>query len=539
MSLTAQGADISLSKGPSAGGNTLALQLVGSNSAAQAVGRDELVTKTNYLIGNDSSAWLTNISNYGQVEYRNVYAGVDLVYSGDQGQLTYDFEVAPGANAGAIRLAIQGAESMNLDARGDLVLQTAGGNVVEQAPVVYQVLNGTRQAVSSAFVLDGNGQVGFQLGAYDHTRALVIDPTLNYSSYLPGASYAVAVDSSGDVYVTGAASTNYPTTPGAFETSGDGVFVAELNPTGTAEVFATYLGDSAPLPSGGSAVGGGIALAASGYIYVTGFAGTDFPTTIGFAIATSTSTTPTGFVSVLDPGGSGLLYSTYLPGVGDSQEWINAGAIAVNSSGDAYVTGTVDTTGFVTTSNAFQATDPGTGDEAFFTEINPFASGSPSSPFLMYSTYLGGSVTNLGNNKTEGTGIAAYSGTAYLTGVTDYTNFPTTTGAFESTYSAAVSGGLRRHHQPVVVWLGVPARFDLPWGNHRLDGHSAHRARGSRRHARNRAGDRRGRPRATFTLRAVQTPAGHRRRAISRPPRAPSRLPTRARRGARRWGMRS
>ena len=155
----------------------LQIQLVGANAGALGVGQDELVAKTNYLVGSDPSQWHTNIVNYGKVEYQNVYAGINLVYYGtNQGQLEYDFVVAPGVNPGTIRLSIQGAQSIMLDAQGNLVLHTAGGDLVQHAPVIYQELDGQRQSVAGAFVLDGDNQISFQIGIYDASLPLIIDP---------------------------------------------------------------------------------------------------------------------------------------------------------------------------------------------------------------------------------------------------------------------------------------------------------------------------------------------------------------------------
>src|SRR5205085_3481250 len=149
--------------------------------------------------------WHANIANYGKVEYQNVYPGVNLIYYGNQQQLEYDFVVRPGADPGAIGLSFQGADQMSLDAAGNLVLHTSGGDVVEHAPVVYQDLGGARQAIAGQYVLGDNGQVGFAVGAYDASRPLIIDPVLSYSTYLGGNgvdhSYGIAVDGSGNAYI--------------------------------------------------------------------------------------------------------------------------------------------------------------------------------------------------------------------------------------------------------------------------------------------------------------------------------------------------
>src|SRR5262249_53111462 len=162
----------------------LRLGLVGANPAASVSGLDQLPGVSNYFIGNDPGKWLRDIPTYSRVEYQNVYPGINLVYYGNQGQLEYDFVLGPGANPGGIRLSVQGTLGVGPDAAGDLRLHTAGGDVVEHAPVVYQDVGGKRQSVAGRFVLQGNGQVGFRVGAYDHRVALVIDPVLAYSTYL-------------------------------------------------------------------------------------------------------------------------------------------------------------------------------------------------------------------------------------------------------------------------------------------------------------------------------------------------------------------
>src|SRR5262249_55971859 len=186
-------------------GDVLRMQVLGASATAQVLGLDRLPGTSNYLIGTDPTNWHTGIVNYARAEYQNLYPGIDLVYYGNQRQLEYDFVVAPGASAKVITLAFQGAEGLSLDAQGNLVLHTAGGDVVEQAPVLYQESAGARQAVSGRYVLEGDGQVGFTVGAYDSSKPLIIDPVLSYSTYLGDGDFAdgIAVDSAGNAYVTG------------------------------------------------------------------------------------------------------------------------------------------------------------------------------------------------------------------------------------------------------------------------------------------------------------------------------------------------
>jgi hypothetical protein len=405
--------------------DALSLQLVGANPSAQPVGQDLLITRSNYFIGNDPSKWLTNVPNYGQVEYQNVYAGINLVYYGNQGQLEYDFVLAPGADSSAIRLSIQGAQSVSLDAQGNLVLHTTGGDVVEHTPVVYQDIGGKRQSVSGRFVLEGHGQVGFQVGAYDRGAPLVIDPVLVYSTYLGGSGddygNGIAVDSSGNAYVTGVSpSINFPTTQGAVQSSyvgssGGGnsdIFISKLNTSGTALVYSTYLGGSA-YGAGGTA----IAVDTSGDAYITGLAGPSFPTTPG--AFQQKSSFGGAFVTELNPTGSALVYSTYLTGSFGSDEGLG---IAVNAAGNAYVTGFAVSLDFPTTPNSFepQYPDPQGGAQGygvtFVAEFNSTGSA------LVYSTFLGGLTSYIDD---QGNAIAVDSaGDAYVAGATDATDFP-------------------------------------------------------------------------------------------------------------------
>src|SRR5262249_4435974 len=144
------------------------LALVGADSNAAAAGRNQLDNKTNYFIGDDPSHWYTDIPNYAQVQYQNVYPGVDLVYYGNsQNQLETDYTLAPGVDPSVIRLGVQGAQSLQLDAHGNLVITAGQSTLTEQAPVLYQDINGVRQPVSGGYVLLGDNQVGFQVGPYD------------------------------------------------------------------------------------------------------------------------------------------------------------------------------------------------------------------------------------------------------------------------------------------------------------------------------------------------------------------------------------
>ncbi len=164
----------------------LRMKLVGSNAAPEIVGTEELPGKSNYMIGNDRSDWRTGIPNYKRVEYKQVYPGVDLVYYGNQRQLEYDFVVAAGADPKSIEMEIEGAKRLTLDRKGNLVIQTAKGKMVQKAPVIYQESDGSRQTVAGKYLLKGRNRIGFHIEAYDATRPLIIDPILVYSTYIGG-----------------------------------------------------------------------------------------------------------------------------------------------------------------------------------------------------------------------------------------------------------------------------------------------------------------------------------------------------------------
>ena len=259
------------------------MELTGSNRDAHVIGEELQPGKSNYFRGRDPAQWRTNVPTYGRVRYRQVYAGIDLVYYGNQRRLEYDFVVAPGADPKAIRLAFQGAERLFVDPDGNLVLKLQDGHLTLHRPVAYQEINGSRHTVNSAFEMLAANGVGFSLGPYDQSRPLIVDPVIGYSSYLGGGSdetpYAIAVDSAGNAYVTGLTySASFPTTAGAFQETGIGAdaFVTKLNASGSGLVYSTYIS--------GSHIewGTGIAVDPSGNAFVAGKTfSSDFPTTVG------------------------------------------------------------------------------------------------------------------------------------------------------------------------------------------------------------------------------------------------------------------
>ena len=403
---------------PKAGG-VLRMKLVKANPAAKVTGADELAGPRNYFIGNDPAKWRSNIPTYAKVKYDGIYPGIDLVYYGNRRQLEYDFTVAPGADPRRIQFDVRGAKLIRRDEHGDLVLQMGEGEIRWHKPVVYQEKNGTRQEIAAHYAITDANRVGFEVAKYDASRPLYIDP-LFYSTYLGGSGgdggNSIAVDSSGNAYVSGNTnSTDFPAVnPLQSINAGNiDIFVAKINPTGSALIYSTYLGGSE------NDFNPDIAVDSAGNACVTGYTdSSNFPTMNPLQPAYGGN--GDAFVAKLNPTGSALVYSTYLGG--SSGE--SGGGIAVDSSGDAYVTGSTSSTDFPI-KNPLQPEYgggyPNAGD-AYVSKIN--AAGSA----LVYSTYLGGSGSDGGYS------IAVNSaGNAYVTGHTGSFNFPVTPGAFQTT----------------------------------------------------------------------------------------------------------
>ncbi|HUP71174.1 MAG TPA: SBBP repeat-containing protein [Acidimicrobiales bacterium] len=357
-------------------GEVVRMRLSGAATGRSGEGSKPLPGVTNYLLGTNQAKWVTDIPGFAKVSYRDVYPGIDVVYYGDAEQrLEYDFNVAPGADTSVIAISIEGHRGLSVDPGGNLVVATGAGDLRQKRPVIYQQIDGERREVSGAYRIDGQ-LVRFDIGNYDESLPLVIDPVLTYSSYLGGTgadeANSVAVSRSGGfAYVTGTTqSADFPyTSPGpADDARANDVFVAKFatSATGAASLlYATYLGgsmhpDGPPRPctpnaagqctpdpgplkrayiypngTGGDDFGLGIAVDAAGVAYVTGATtSNDFPTTpnayddtcgtrddekCDFSTHNETEVyiASDAFVTALDPAGSGLVYSTYLGGSGD------------------------------------------------------------------------------------------------------------------------------------------------------------------------------------------------------------------------------
>ncbi|AXC16143.1 Cell surface protein (plasmid) [Acidisarcina polymorpha] len=376
------------------------MELDGASQGVRVAGEEPLPGKSNYFIGSDPSKWHTNVPTYSKVKYSNVYPGIDLVYYGSQQQLEYDFVVARNADPKQARLRFTGASKLKLNHDGDLEIVAKDGEIAFHKPVAYQMKDGQRQPVEGRFQLLAKNTVGFAVKDYDHSRELVIDPVLGYSTYLSGSGsaedtegLAIAVDKSGQAVVTGFTdSTTFPVTSGAYQPTleefAQDAFVTKLNSTGTGLIYSTFLGGSS------GATGSAVALDSAGDAYVAGNAGLDFPTTGGAFQTTARCVQgkyecAIGFVTELNPQGSALVFSTYLGGSGRSLAFGDAVlGLALDVHENIYVTGYAASLDFPVTPGAFQTTNKAPADNPYNAFLSKLSAGGA---HLVYSTYLGGS----------------------------------------------------------------------------------------------------------------------------------------------------
>lgn len=411
-------------------------RFIGANRSIMLRGSKELSGKVNYFVGKDRQNWKTNIPTYEEIVYQGLYPGIDVAFSGTQGQVKSEFRVAAGADYRKILVAYEGIDGLSLSDAGDVVIKSGPQKLKETKPYIYQMIDGKKVEIGGRYVV-GRNQYGFELESYNPNHLLIIDPQIVFSTYLGGSKFdsaqGVAIDPLGHVYVTGfTGSSNFPTaSPWQAEIAKEedsnrirrDVFVTKFNPSGSQLVFSTYLGGIK------EDYGWGIAVDSSGNVYVAG--GTDsidFPTANPFQEEKGGGASwndpgysrKDAFVAKLNAGGSELIYSTYLGGSGDDEAW----AIAIDAMSNAYITGNTSSRNasndFPTTDSAYQPNYGGGYEfpkdfgDAFVAKFN--SSGTD----LIYSTYLGG------NSHDEAHDIAIdASGNAYVTGFTRSSNFPT------------------------------------------------------------------------------------------------------------------
>ena len=389
------------------------LDFVGSLPGVHPAGEARTETGYSYFKSRPQD-WRTGVPSYSRLVYRELWPGIDLVYSGTADRLKHEFIVRPGADPSAIRLVYRGATSVTLNGSGELEVETPLGGFRDEKPVAYQERGGERTPVPMAFRLDEGRAYGFEVGAYDKSLPLVLDPaTIIYCGFIGGAAddrgNAIAIDASGNAYVTGSAgSYDFPVAVGpdlSFnnQSGGTDAFVAKINAAGTGLVYCGFIGGA------GNDVGSGIAVDSSGNAYVTGWTfSQDFPAVVGPGLSYHGNITQysDAFVTKVDASGTGLIYSGFVGGTSDDL----AGGIAVDTSGNAYIAGSTDSSDFPRAGGP-DLSHNGSRD-AFVAKVNASGTG------FSYSGFIGGLAAD------GATAIAVdASGCAYVTGYTN--SYPT------------------------------------------------------------------------------------------------------------------
>jgi hypothetical protein len=405
------------------------LSFSGSNPNPKLEPFKRLETVISFFKGKDPSNWHTKVPAWGGVRYKELYPGVDLVLEGEAGRIKMRWEALPCAELEKLRMRVEGAREVSLEG-GNLVLVTDVGEFSLRLPV----LEGVEGRLEVEEIPGEDGAIAYEVSSpwaeEGETTAFqsADNPSdLLYGTFLGGveslepspsqAGHAIAVGEDGSAYVTGYTNAvDFPTTPGAFDTSQNGskdAFVAKLNPNGSSLSYGTFIGGSS------GDYGSGIAVDGGGNAYVTGETwSSDFPTTPG-AFDTSHNGWDDAFVVKLNPNGSSLSYGTFIGG----SDYDSGRGIAIDGGGNAYVTGYTDSPDFPTTSGAFDTSLDGWAD-AFVVKLDPNGSS------LVYGTFIGGS------DGDKGWGIAVDGGgNAYVTGETGSSDFPITPGAFDTSHN--------------------------------------------------------------------------------------------------------
>jgi hypothetical protein len=404
----------------------------GASPTAHAWVANELPGRSNYFFGKDSTAWRTGVKHYQRINVAEIYPGISLSYHGNGADIEYDLNVSPRSDPEQVTLSVRGsAGGLSIDADGTLVIPTALGEARHSRPIAYQIRNGIRNIIEAAYEITGENTVKFRIGEYDTDAALIIDPTISYSTYLGPlntTSSAIAVDGLGSAYVTGATpSLAFPLQNplyGTFQGQLDAT-ITKFSPSGAALVYSTYIGGT------GEDIGRSIAVDTSGNAFVAGTTfSANFPT--ASSIQGSNGGNGDAFVLKLNALGNALGYSTMLGGSLIDEAW----GIAVDSNGSAFVTGRTNSPEFPT-ANAYQGTlaGPQYDMDGFLVKL------APSGTSFTFSTFFGGAAEDRSNSV-----VADGSGGAWIGGATFSENLPTLAG-FQSTFVgfSSVSDGFVSH----------------------------------------------------------------------------------------------
>ncbi len=414
---------------PVAGGSVggpVRMRFVGSEPEPEVTGIDRLPGVVNSYFGNDPKRWHAGVATWSAVARNHLYPGIDQILRVSSEGLKSEFRVAPGADAGRIRMLYPDAGELEISDLGELVVRTPTGEWRESAPVIYQEIESRRVEVPGRFELLDDRQVGFFIDPHDPAYELVIDPVISFSTFLGGdgtdaagydAGRSIAIDEEGNVLVCGVTrSLAFPVTDGSIKAgpsddSNDALdfFVSKLAPDGTGPIYSTYLGGEAREFSCD------IAVDPEGNAYATGGSTSfGFPTFPGcvvgptpFGVGGAGSTVEDAVVFKLGPSGS-LIYSTYLGGSTDDQP----NDIAVDEEGNAYIVGETASSDFHTTAGAYQTALAGSWD-VFITKLEPTCGN------YVFSTFLGDTEFEIGRAVALDT-----SNNVYILGSTQSPNFP-------------------------------------------------------------------------------------------------------------------
>jgi len=392
---------------------SLYLHFEGASPDTQVVGEEQLPGIVNCFIGHDPAGWHTSIPTYRSVIYAQLYRGIDLLYDSSEGLLRGTYLVVPGADPGEIRWRYEGASSVELS-KGELLISMTGTDetvpvahrLVERKPVAWQMVAGERRPVSVRYVIQGDGNIGFGLGNYDATQPLMIDPTLDYSTYVGGSGeesgFGIAVDAKNNVIVAGSTdSLDFPSSDSGGIAGDRDIFVTKLDPSQAGAnqlIYTTFIGGN------GRDYAYGIDLDSSGNVYVAGYSESDnFPATANACDQTYGGNRDAVVVQLNVAGA--VNYASYLGG----EYYDEAYQVVIGDNTPMYVVGFTNSEGlapFPTTGDAFQTNHAGAGD-AFVAVVDPSEFGPLS---LVYSTYYGGAGWDAGRAIDVSDGIIYFAG---------------------------------------------------------------------------------------------------------------------------------
>lgn len=398
------------------GSGVIGWRVVGAAEDGELAGLDRLPGVSSYFLGNNPSKWIQGAPHYESLKRSNIYDGIDLIYRGSEERaIEYDFVLAPGADPSTIALEFEGVK-LSIDKNGDLVLTSGDRELRQKRPVLFQEFAGERRPIEGSFVEISENRVGFQVGEYDPGLPLVIDPVLDYSSYLGGDDVdsvrTLAVDKDGNTYLGGRTdSFDFPETNRIGGRGLGDAFVTKINAAGDAVLYSTVIGGA------GDDAANAIAVNDAGEVFLTGFnRSLSFPVTADAFQDFYAGGSSDVFVSKLSADGTALMYSTYIGG--SFNDFANG--IAIDAEGNAYITGATSSFNYPTTAGAFQPIRGGFDLDIIVTKLNPAGTG------LAYSTFI------ISEFEDEGYSIAVDAeGKAYVGGFTGGLFFPVTSNAFQ------------------------------------------------------------------------------------------------------------